>query len=268
MNEELKQKLMQAGVSEAAITILVEQELTTDSDLQGFTYERFVQMGIKAGSAKKLTDLFGPKESALQPAAPTSPQTIVVKTGKPEDMSLRELVNAIADGERSTDYVVALHKHVGNKRVFVRKLGQEGMDVEATLELIDHVGTDPEGPEFWGEQPTETLEEILERRAMANPITGAKLAKGDPWMGVNEERRILAAYARLANLFTGKEDEYMLVSELKAEKMGDRWTRIQASFKRAEKAHDPLVDQARAALYFRKGVRSILDEPFRQRPTF
>lgn len=266
MEEKLKSRLKEEfRMTDEQIGKLEAEGVQNEADLSLLSADEIKDVtGCGLVTAKKINQAFAPAVAQVPTAVPP---TIVVRTGKPEDMSLRELVQAIADGERSTDYVVVLRKHVGNKRVFVRKPGEEKLDVEASLELIDHVGTDLEGPEFWGEVPTETLEEILERRAMANPITGAKLAKGDPWMTVSEDRCILAAYARLAGHLTGKEDEFTLTEELKAKKLGGRWTRIQAAFSRAEKAHDPIIDQARAAIYYRKGGRPTGDAPFR-RPTF
>ncbi|PWU24123.1 hypothetical protein C5B42_00605 [Candidatus Cerribacteria bacterium 'Amazon FNV 2010 28 9'] len=54
MNEEFKKELETLGVSAAAIAVLEEQELTTADSLADMTYEQYVAMGIKAGSAKKL----------------------------------------------------------------------------------------------------------------------------------------------------------------------------------------------------------------------
>ena len=68
-------------------------------------------------------------------------------------------------------------------------------------------------------------------------------------MTVSEERRLLAAYGRLNSLLSGSEDEYQLVEELRKKNLGGRWERIQASFDRASKSHDPVVDRARAALF-------------------
>ena len=61
MNEELKLELKTLGVSDAAIATLEEQELVTAEALDGFTYERLVALGVKAGSAKILADKYGPQ---------------------------------------------------------------------------------------------------------------------------------------------------------------------------------------------------------------
>jgi hypothetical protein len=176
------------------------------------------------------------------------PTSITLKTGRPADMTMRELVNAVADGERDSEVIAELRRRVRDRNVFVRESGGEKIDVTGTLEVMDHAeGTQP--PQFWDKVPTETLDQILERRKAANPITGEALAKGDHWLSVSEERRLLAAYARLGGLLTGTEDEYTLVGELKKKTLGGRWERIQSSYERAVKSREALVDQARAELY-------------------
>ncbi|NCT55809.1 hypothetical protein GW755_03075 [bacterium] len=56
------------GVSAAAIEILKEEELSSEDDLAGFTYDQYVAMKIKAGSARKLADTYGPKPLATEKA--------------------------------------------------------------------------------------------------------------------------------------------------------------------------------------------------------
>lgn len=70
MNEELKAKLKELGVSEAAITTLEGQELTTEEALKkGYTYDQFLGMGIKAASATVLAATYAPEPAIAAPAS-------------------------------------------------------------------------------------------------------------------------------------------------------------------------------------------------------
>lgn len=262
MNDELKVRLKEFQLTDEQIGKLEAEGVKSVDDLALLTADDIKALtGCGLVAAKKIAAAYAAKAEPVT----AMPQTIVVKSGRPEDMAFRELLQAVVDGEHSADYVNALRQRTRNMRVFVRKPGEEGIDVVATMEVIDFADQPGSEPEFWGEQPTETLDEVLERRKQANPITGAALAKGDAWLDVDEDRRVLAAYARLAGNLRGNEDEYTLINELKSETLTGRWPRIKAAFDRAEKAHDPLVDQARSALFYSKGGRpGSTQTPFRQ----
>lgn len=70
MNDELQSKLKAAGVTDAAIATLNDQELTSEDALRGFTYDQFVAMGIKAGSAKVLAGLYAPPSPVTTVSGP------------------------------------------------------------------------------------------------------------------------------------------------------------------------------------------------------
>jgi|GEM_PF-5317119 len=84
MEATLKEKLVKAGVSEAALKILEEQELTTEEALQGFTYEKFVTMGIKAGSANILAKMYAPKSAPVSPETTPASSKTTEPGGNPE----------------------------------------------------------------------------------------------------------------------------------------------------------------------------------------
>lgn len=93
--EKFKARLEEVGVSEAAVTILLDQELTTTEALAGFTYEDFVAMGIKAGSAKILADNFAtsaiePTSAPESPTAPTASMDILPTI--PDEMTFTEML--------------------------------------------------------------------------------------------------------------------------------------------------------------------------------
>lgn len=263
MDKQLKDRLKKEfGLTDEQIVDIENLGVNTEADMGWIREADLDRIRIPVVIARKIVAAFAPKAEPAAAQTPV-PSTIIVKTGRPDAMALRELLQAIADGERSVDFVNELRRRVSGKAVFVRKAGMETLDVDETMALIDHAGDD-QPPDFWGDLPCETLDEILDKRKMANPITGAALGKGDAWLGVVEDRRVLAAYARLASLLTGKEDEYSLIGELRSETLIGRWPRIKAAFDRAEKSHDRLVDQARSAMFYNKGSRPGIGQvPFR-----
>ncbi|NQT23020.1 MAG: hypothetical protein HQ579_06245 [Candidatus Omnitrophica bacterium] len=261
MSDKLKKRLQEEfKLDDEQIGKLEAEGVETEEDLGYLNATEIKKItGCGLVVAKKMAKAFAPeKEDPLKTTpVPAMPTTVVLQTGRPDDMTLRDLIQAVADGERSPEFVAVLRQRTRNMRVFVREEDSDKLDTEAVIEVIDFAEPGQE-PEFWGNQPVEMLDEVLERRKMADPITGEALAKGDPWLDVSEEHRVLAAYARLANHLTGKEDQYTLIDELNEKKVAGRWTRIKKAFELAEKAHDLIVVQARAAIYYRshRGGRS------------
>jgi len=93
MNDEFKLKLQGLGVSEAAIAKLEEQELTTEAQLMGMTYDQYLALGIKAGSAKILADAFKVVVEAPTVSVSATPMaTFDLLPAVPDDTSFIEML--------------------------------------------------------------------------------------------------------------------------------------------------------------------------------
>jgi|GEM_PF-4158133 len=262
MNEELKARLISLGLTEDQINAVTELGVTDEADMAFVTDNDLTSAGIKPIAARKIVSVFNPRpsEPVFVPApAPSTPvsQTIVVQSGRPEDMGLQELLTRFAGGERTIDYLNAIRKYSRNRRVFVRIPNSDILDVVGTMELINFADGGDDVPEYWGddELPTETLEEIMRQSFFANPITTHRLPKGNAWLKVSEQRRILAAYARIAGHLKGNEDEFTLLDELTGEgELPPRWKRIEKSYGNALRNNDPQAVEAQVAIrWSRKG---------------
>lgn len=272
MEESLKSELMARGLTEEQIAVLDGEGLDTLVALGECDASEIREVtGCNRGTAKKVMAYVKSQTAGSEPAADVTspavvapPMNITVRTGNPEDMTLRELLQAVADGERSLDFTSVLRKKVRNMRVFVRLEGSDRVDVAATMELIEQDFEPGEEPTFWGTQPTETLSEILQVRKYADPLTGKQVSKGDPWLKLSEEQMAMAAYARMKGVLTGREDSYTLVAEATAAPPADRWRRVQTLWTRGVNSHDPLVMQARAAVYYvgkKERAERVEDKP-------
>lgn len=82
-------QLKEIGVSDDAIKTLIDQELDTPEALSTFTYQQFVDMGVKAGSAKKLVEkFFNQSPTAETASSATSYMSVLPEV--PEDVSFTE----------------------------------------------------------------------------------------------------------------------------------------------------------------------------------
>lgn len=265
MNAELKTKLLGLGLSEEDITKLENAGVKTEDDLKLLDVADLKEAGLNLVNAKKLAAMYAPAPviapaapaaepgASAAPAVPGAGMNITVRTGNPEDMTIQELLDLVAKGERSQDITSVLRHKVGAKRrVYVRQSGSDMLDVANTMEMINQEYAEGEEPPFWGSEPTETLTEILQLRTYADPLTGAPLAKGDPWLKLGDDRMAAFAYAKLkGNVLSGSEDKYTLVNEAMADPAGERWDKIQALWNRGIKSGDPQIMEARAAIIYR-----------------
>lgn len=264
MNETLKQELKDVLHLSDEIIADIESKLgvVEPDDMKLVTQEMLVSIGLLPVPAVKVFNYYHPvvvpepNTTTTSVSTPTTNPfgaggpTIIVRSGRPEDMPLKELLDSIAGGEHTLDYLNAVRKYSRGRKVFVRAEGSDIMDVTSTLELIQYADGGDDIPEFWGEnaQPTETLEEYLNQTFYANPITGKRLPKGHAWLKVPEERRILAAYARIANKLTGSEDEITLINELGQADLTSRWIPFNKAFRLDEKKGMKNVIEARASI--------------------
>lgn len=279
MNDSLKSVLTGTyGLTEEQVTRLSDVVgVTTEEDMTFVREADLTALDVKPIVARRLIAAYAP--AVVAPSAPVVTDTaggtlpglpagthITLRTGRPEDMTLTELVQSLATGERSLDYINALATKVGRKnKMFVRHPESEVIDIEATLELMEFVLGGGDSPEFWGDQPTETLDEALQKIYWANPLSGERLGKGAAWLKIPADRRVLAAFARITNLLTGHEDQQVLIDELRSADFNDRWTKVNAAFHRAERNNDPSVLQAQASLrWSAKGSRRPADDTFRR----
>ena len=117
MNEELKKKMQELKVSEAAIAKLDEQELTTEEQLTGMTYEQLLALGIKAGSAKILAENFKAKVEAIPTATATPMQaSLDVLPAVPDDTSFIEMLKIGGTLKVQTvDVIAAMRAAIGAK---------------------------------------------------------------------------------------------------------------------------------------------------------
>ncbi len=72
MNDEFRKRLIDAGVTDDDIAILVKQELVDELRLQGMSYDQLVALGIRAGSALTIVSIF---LTIVQPSAPLAQPT-------------------------------------------------------------------------------------------------------------------------------------------------------------------------------------------------
>lgn len=266
MNEELKQKLIALGMTEDGVSKLeteggVKDEAGLVRLLAGMSFKDLREIvGCTVLAAKDVIATYAPKEpetptsvTATPPAAAPGPMNITVRTGNPEDMTVQELLGLVANGERSTDVTQVLRRKIGgDRRLFVRVKGSDQIDIAGTMDLINQDFESNTEPAFWGEVPTETLNEILQLKKYADPLTGDVLAKGDPWLKLGSDDLMASFYyAKAKGVLTGTEDKYTLVNEAKADPPGERFERIQALWNRGISSSDPLVMQARAAILYR-----------------
>jgi hypothetical protein len=74
MDKTLETMLTRAGISGSALAVLEEQELATEAALKrGYTFAQFCAMGLKAGSARVLSDLFPPATTPASAAPVIAP---------------------------------------------------------------------------------------------------------------------------------------------------------------------------------------------------
>lgn len=264
MSEQLKEQLMKGyGLTDEQITGVENLGVSTVEDMQFVTAEDLTGLGVKVIVARKIVAAFAPKPAEVPTTSqPSGPINVTVQSGKLVDKPLKELLDMLASGERSTELKQAIREKIGGLVCFVRVEDGENLDVAATLECYDYVLETSQSPEMWGNVPVESFEEILEKRREADPLTGDALTNGvNPttglsWKPVSEQNRVYIAFARLNNLLEGRPDPFVLVDELSKEPLGGRWIKIVAVYKRAEKAEPEKIAAARAALWYRKGGRS------------
>jgi hypothetical protein len=91
LGDDLAKKLEDAKINDAAVEILIAQELTTVEALRGFTYQQFLDLKVKAGPARILEGLFKVVPVAETPS-PTSTVSMDVLPTVPDDTSFLEML--------------------------------------------------------------------------------------------------------------------------------------------------------------------------------
>lgn len=250
MDKTLETTLIQAGVSAAALALLEKQELSAEAALKrGFTYEQFRKMGILAGSARVLADLFPPPLAPVAPQSVTQPAPLYL--GR---LPLSHLLQGAATGD--TDAIAQLRERFGEKTVFVRDLATGKLDIAASLACIVYVGIDSP-VDHWEGMPTESLSQILAERRYANPLTGKALVPGDSWLTVEVSRRRLAAFGVLTLALNPLGvDEETIIEQLSRSDLSGRWIRIANAYEVASKRNDATVHEAERRLYESQGRSS------------
>jgi hypothetical protein len=114
--EDLAKILEDAKISDEAVQILIDQELTTVTALQGFTYKDLLDLKIKPGPAKMLERLF--KEvPVVEPVAPVdTPASFEILPDLPDETLLTQQlqVGGILNIE-PVDVMAAVHAAIAEK---------------------------------------------------------------------------------------------------------------------------------------------------------
>lgn len=259
MDDALKARLVELGLNEEQVGKMAEAGAQSAPDMALTSAEDIVAItGIGIIAARRIAHAFAPtiEPTPAPPAAvaatPLPAVNVTVTNNDPGTMRVSELLTAVAQGERDRDFVQALTKKVGaRRRVYVRDENGR-LDVDATMDLINediHIG---EEPAFWGNQPTETLTEVLDVQRFNDPLTGEPITRGNPWLKLPIDDMAAVAYAKMKNFLRGTEDPYTIVNEAQSGN-SERWTRVQNLWKRGLRSTDPMTLQARAAIYRRSG---------------
>lgn len=277
MNEDLRKQLLDAGVSEVAIAILEEEELTTEAALaRGYTYEAFIAMKIKAGSARILADLYAPKfDAKSQTAASAAPPHVTVQMQKSvTEMNVGELLASLATNSSDDDlfdeltsrsqYLEALTKT--DEVAVVAKSG--GLDDKATGRYWQYLKRGAPQRQF-NRQKTMSLEKALGRqeKELVHPLFEGETiymgldSFGNDWTDVDRERMRAAYWARTNGhrLFPANPDALDSFEELSAEKLSKRWQSILEDYRE-------FVEDAGAqiSLVVTGGGRNAQNAPFRR----
>ena len=175
-------KLTDAGVSDAAIDILREQEMLDENLLAAATPEQLTSIGLTLGAVLKVKQTYPSAATpaaatpvAVAPAVAPGPITVVLEK-KPADMSFAELVRAYVQDKKMPGLREAMRKAIGNHTVFV--IIDEGvLDIERTIQAFEHFDDTGSAPTEIGGLPTFTFDQVLNVTRHANPWTG-KAAEG------------------------------------------------------------------------------------------
>lgn len=92
MDDTNKQLFKDGGVSDEAIQILENQEITSPADIQGMSYNDFVAMGIKAKSAKALEKMATPPVSVPEVTPASTTPSMDILPSVPDDTSFLEML--------------------------------------------------------------------------------------------------------------------------------------------------------------------------------
>ncbi len=246
-------KLLELGLTADQIQGLKDLGVEKEADLQFLELSDLTELGLKPIAARKILAVLKPQAQPAAPAAtPSMPSTITLVTGSPDNMTLEELLKAVTTGGKRGDqrYIQVITRLTYGKNVFVRMPGSDSLDIAAICEYVADMDPD-DNPEFIGDEPTESLSEVLEKRAQANPITGEKLDTKSRWLKVSEEWRIIAAYGIASGRLNA--DEITLLTELSSEKPNPiRWDQIKTAYARAKARNEPTAMAAANSLIYRK----------------
>lgn len=245
MESQLQDKLQKAGVSPAAIAILIAEELETEEKLQGFTYDQFIQMKIKAGSAKILASMYAPKADATAPAtaAPGGNISVIVQSKVAlAEMEMSELLERLM-GNPTDD--AALDELFGREqfqvvyakdpRVAVIDSPSNTLNITATLKYWQYLRKG--APQTrWDSKRVVTIEKALGRveRLLLHPIVAQETIYmgtdkfGCDWTKVSADRMEAAYWARTTRhaQFPQVADPMDVYEALCEENLSTRWQTI------------------------------------------
>lgn len=286
VNQELKNKLIALGMTEELISAVetgMGASMETAEDWAYVSTEDLISYGVPKLVAMKVDRAFNHEDEG-QKATSTANASVNLEVpgmgqmaeamtkmadaqtaslqGDLSKQPLKALIKRFLAGEQDLEIrqhiADSLKSAIGTTVVFVQNPDGNGINLEATLELVDEksLDLDFEIPEVYMDGIVVSLEDVLERHRPANPLTGESLAKGAHWLKVDEERRLLVAYARLTNnpVLDGL-DEMSIIDELMRENLPVRWSDLNVKLNAEKRKSTPVYHQAAAALIYRKEAK-------------
>lgn len=211
---ELADKIIVAtGAKKPGQLIHLKVEMLTDEKVgMGLipAQELVEDMQREFGEKKEPTPAAAEAVSQQQPVQPTR---FVLETGNLEDKPLRDLFQMVADGDKTPDLRRALAEKTRGIKCYVREDGSDKLDVAMTIEAYEVV-SEHGYREFIAGRPIEGLDEVMEKRREADPLSGELLVNGIApdgldWKGVSDEHKLLAAYARVCRMEASNADRYV-----------------------------------------------------------
>ncbi len=220
-----------AGVPEEIVSQLSEGWPDTKAGIAKALLEAGHERGRSLIEIADLIETLRPQQPASSEPETTQqlPPKIIITQEKEGPKEWMAQINA---GDRDSELLTALTEATKGQPVFV--IGEKStLDVEASLQAIDHYNKHGRPPQRVGTKKCRTLGEVLAEVTYNNPLTGQPLDPGSPWYDISAENRLRAAYATAAG-YLRNVDEWVILSELRQEPPTGRWEQWEEEFRRAK----------------------------------
>lgn len=256
-----EETLREAGVSDAAIAALTENEYTDIGQLANLDVNDFLALDIKGRPALLLAEKFGKRSNgqvAVQESFAQQPIKVEVSMPKsPDQLGTSELLSQLASDPNNADMLAALLAKpdvlaVSSKTdswVIPGVDGESKLDVNATMAYICYLGKSGATPQrtYQGRRP-KSIHVILGivEKTLLNPFTGEPVvegldASGNDWSKIDRTLMKAILWARVTRhgFFPTAIDPFSAFEEISQQPLPRRWKNILDDYNAAVEDEDP-----------------------------